>query len=472
VSPKFVTLLLSNLKYGVISHLMVLIFGIVRALVIPGLLGVTDFGFWQLYLLYAGFVGIFTFGFNDGIYLRYGGKRADELPWKRLRGAFWLYFITLCFISFALLIILSNIDVSSEKAISFRYVIFSVGLTGVGSLYIFLFQTTNQIKKYSIYILIDKILFVLMLSLFYFYYSDYNFEFLMVIDCISKLLLIAIMTINCRDYIFGSMASALVCWKEFYANIGVGITLMLANLSAMMMINMSRFFVERYYPIEEFSVFSFGLTLVNLGLMLTIGVSTVLYPALKKITEEKYQKLYLELTDATTMILFILLFTYYPINYFVLNFLTDFKDVLEYLNILLVLSLLQIKLNLTLNLFYKVLRKEQSLLKANLTSIVLIFSLSILIVLFHRTIEAMALATLVTLIFRVYSSDYYIKNILKCQNHCRSVFEFSVLMIFILITKNMTLNMSFLLLLIFFLSFVYRQKIQILTWVNILKGSR
>ena len=268
------------------------------------------------------------------------------------------------------------------------------------------------------------------------------------------------------------MASALVCWKEFYANIGVGIMLMLANLSAMLMINMSRFFVERYYLIEEFSVFSFGLTLVNLGLMLTIGVSTVLYPALKKITEEKYQKLYLELTDATTMILFILLFTYYPIHYFVLNFLTDFKDVLEYFNILLVLSLLQIKLNLTLNLFYKVLRKEQSLLKANLTSIVLIFSLSILIVLFHRTIEAMALATLVTLIFRVYSSDYYIKNILKCQNHCRSVFEFSVLMIFILITKNMTLNMSFLLLLIFFLSFVYRQKIQILTWVNILKGSR
>ena len=122
-----------------------------------------------------------------------------------------------------------------------------------------------------------------MLSLFYFYYSDYNFEFLMVIDCISKLLLIAIMTINCRDYIFGSMASALVCWKEFYANIGVGIMLMLANLSAMLMINMSRFFVERYYLIEEFSVyFSFGLTLVNLGLMLTIGVSTVLYPALKK----------------------------------------------------------------------------------------------------------------------------------------------------------------------------------------------
>ena len=138
---------------------MVLIFGIVRALVIPGLLGVTDFGFWQLYLLYAGFVGIFTFGFNDGIYLRYGGKRADELPWKRLRGAIWLYFITLCLISFVLLIILSNIDVSSEKAISFRYVIFSVGLTGVGSLYIFLFQTTNQIKKYSIYTLIDKIFF-------------------------------------------------------------------------------------------------------------------------------------------------------------------------------------------------------------------------------------------------------------------------------------------------------------------------
>lgn len=54
-------------------------------------MSVSGFAYWQQYVLYSGFVGIFALGFNDGIYLLYGGYSYNELPFKRLRAAFRFY---------------------------------------------------------------------------------------------------------------------------------------------------------------------------------------------------------------------------------------------------------------------------------------------------------------------------------------------------------------------------------------------
>ena len=47
--------------------------------VVPKLLGATNYGYWQLYLFYVSYIGIFHFGWNDGIYLRYGGSNYNDL---------------------------------------------------------------------------------------------------------------------------------------------------------------------------------------------------------------------------------------------------------------------------------------------------------------------------------------------------------------------------------------------------------
>lgn len=472
MTTSFIKTFSSNISYSLITHLLVFIFGVVRAFIVPLMLGVIDFGYWQFYILYVGFVGIFTFGFNDGIYLRYGGQKVDELPWKKLRGSFCFYIATLLFTSIVLFVVLSSVDLSKEKAISFVYIIISVGLTGVGSLYIFLFQVTNRIKKYSIYNLIDKIFFLLMLSLVYFYVADYNFKYLMLIDCLSKFFLIVIMSIDCRNHIFGSIESFLLSWNEYYANIGAGIKLMLANLVAMLIISISRFFVEFYFTIEEFSIFAFGLALTNMALIAINGVSAVLYPAFKQIDQEKYKEIYEVLSDVITFTIFILFFTYYPIYYIVLNYLPDFKEVLTFFNILLVIALLQIKINLSINTFYKVLRKEKELLKVNFICLILVTFLSLLVVMMNKKLEFIALATLLPLIYRIYSTDRFIKNLLGSRHNSKLVFEFSLIAIFILLTNYVSISLSLFVLLIFFILFAYFQIKHIQVWFNLLKGKR
>ena len=219
-------------------------------------------------------------------------------------------------------------------------------------------------------------------------------------------------------------------------------------------------------------IFAFGLALTNLALIAVNGLSAVLYPAFKQIDQEKYKEIYEVLSDVITFTIFILFFTYYPIYYIVLNYLPDFKAVLPFFNILLVISLLQIKINLSINTFYKVLRKEKELLKANITCLILVIFLSLLVVMINKKLELIALATLLPLIYRIYSTDRFIKKLLGSHDNRKLVFEFFLITIFILVTNYASASLSLFVLLIFFILFVYFQIKHTQTWLNLLRGIR
>lgn len=65
---------IKNFSYTLTSNLLSLLVSTLVILIIPKLLGVQEYGYWQLYIFYSSYVGFLHFGWNDGIYLRYGGK--------------------------------------------------------------------------------------------------------------------------------------------------------------------------------------------------------------------------------------------------------------------------------------------------------------------------------------------------------------------------------------------------------------
>ena len=58
---------------------LLLVFGFVQFLIIPKYLSVTDYGFWQLYILYCTYTGLSHFGFSDGVLVRWAGKTIDQI---------------------------------------------------------------------------------------------------------------------------------------------------------------------------------------------------------------------------------------------------------------------------------------------------------------------------------------------------------------------------------------------------------
>ena len=43
-------------------------------MLVPKLLGIEEFGYWQLFVFYASYVSFFQLGHNDGVYLQHGGE--------------------------------------------------------------------------------------------------------------------------------------------------------------------------------------------------------------------------------------------------------------------------------------------------------------------------------------------------------------------------------------------------------------
>jgi len=54
------------------------VFNVLLVFLIPRLVSVEDFGYWRLFLLYAGFAGFLHMGFADGALLRWAGKPLEE----------------------------------------------------------------------------------------------------------------------------------------------------------------------------------------------------------------------------------------------------------------------------------------------------------------------------------------------------------------------------------------------------------
>lgn len=61
---------------------------VVTTLLVPKILGVEEFAYWQLFVFYTSYVSFFQLGLNDGIYLQHGGESRDAIDKSLIRSEF------------------------------------------------------------------------------------------------------------------------------------------------------------------------------------------------------------------------------------------------------------------------------------------------------------------------------------------------------------------------------------------------
>ena len=79
-----------NLSYSVLANGTNTLVSLILVLFVPKILGVKEYSYWQLYLFYASYVGFFHFGWADGVYLKFGGKKYEDLDKGYFHSQFWL----------------------------------------------------------------------------------------------------------------------------------------------------------------------------------------------------------------------------------------------------------------------------------------------------------------------------------------------------------------------------------------------
>jgi hypothetical protein len=76
---------LKNVFYALGAQVISLTASILVSFIVPKLIDVSNYAFWQLFLFYVTYINISRLGYIDGLYLRLGGKKYDELDHNKLK---------------------------------------------------------------------------------------------------------------------------------------------------------------------------------------------------------------------------------------------------------------------------------------------------------------------------------------------------------------------------------------------------
>lgn len=420
-----------NTIYVVLAQSISLLLGIARTLLLPILLGITNFGYWQVYLLYMSYVGIFALGFNDGIYLKYGRYEYDELPKETFRSSIKLFNV----IQIAIMVIVSTITMyepDSSKQLSMIWAAFNIPIAGLTGVLIYILQITNQMKKYSFYTILDKIT-VLIIILGLFLLKLDNFFFIIIADTLSRILVLGLMINSCKDIIFGKGIKYQFAIKEIIDNVRIGIKLMLANFAGMLVLGFGRFLVERTASVEEYGIYSFAISTMNLILVLITAIGLVIYPTLNRLDKNNYPNYFTKLNKVLVIIIFGLLVSLFPLKIFILRFMVDYIGIFSYLSIIFAIIFAQSKMQILINPYYKLLRKESMMLRANLVGVIVAIILITPIYLITKSVIMVAIGTLIAMLIRLYLSEKYLKKEQGISVNKNIVVELTGLFLFIIL---------------------------------------
>lgn len=421
-----------NFSYAIISNIVSLTVSTLAIFIIPKLIGVEEYGYWQLYIFYALYVGFFHFGWNDGIYLRYGGESYKNLD----KGLFFSQFYSLFFFQSIIAILISTFSFVVLNDENRVFIIFMVALNlilvNTSSMLQFILQATNRIKEYSLTILFGRILYLLLI-IFFLALGFREYKIMIVADIISKLLALLYAMILSRDIVFRKANTFYFNYREVVINISVGIKLMLANITSMLIIGTVRFGIERSWSVETFGKVSLTLSVSNLMMLFINAVGIVLFPILRRIDERRLPSLYVTMREPLMALLLGVLILYFPIKVILSAWLPNYADSLLYMALVFPMFVYEGKMALLINTYLKTIRQEKLMLKINIISFIVSIVITVITTLIIKNLNFAVFSIVFLIALRSIIAELYLSRILSVKVYKNIFLELVISLNFILV---------------------------------------
>ena len=419
-----------SVVYTISANVISLLITVLTTLFLPKFLGVEDFSFWQLYLFYIGYIGLLHFGWNDGLYLRYGGKKYSELD----RNLFFSQFVQLLLSQTILAVLLGLIaivfDFEDNKRMVLLYTAVAIVIVNSRYMLLYILQSTYRMRHYSIVTIIEKLCFafflvsIILMELF-------KYKYVILLDLSSKLISFSIAIFFCREIVVNSLAKFQFNLKETLKNINVGIKLMFSNIASKLMIGNIRFGIEQFWSIIVFGKVSLMLSVAGFVMIFINAISLVLFPFLRRIKEESLIRLYPYLRSSLMGVLFVFLLIYFPLKYCLNLWLPEYKIGIDLLLFLFPMCLFEGKMALLINTYLKVLRKEKLLMIVNFSSLAISIVLSFIAVVVLHNLNLSVLTITVVVMIRSFIAEIYLTSKMNINIYKKMLFEVSMVVIFI-----------------------------------------
>lgn len=444
-------------SYSFLANVFSAITSILMIIVLPKVMSLKDYGVWQLFLFYSSYVGFMHCGWIDGIYLRYGGRYYDELDRKIFSGQFILLVVLLCFEAilffvFSTLDVCKDITLLSILRITALYGIFYNIITFVR----YILQMSDRIEDYAKNVVLERLITIFLLSLCIFFHVVGYIEIISA-KLLSVFILMIFSIFIVRGLIFNKSYHLRKCLYETKENISVGVKLMLSNIAGMLILGVIRFGISQGWDIVTFGKVSLTLMASNFLMIFVSAVSVVLFPFLKRASEEKITEIYRTLRRGLSLSLLGLLITYYPFSYLLQLWLPQYSDSMVFMGYLLPICIFESKMQMLIVTYLKSLRKEIFLLKINLASVVFSLITTYISVVIIHNLHLTILFVVINFAFRLFVGEYYIEKFLSTDFTKDRILESLLVAIFVIVNV-MSFKYAILIYLTSYIIYLYNKK--------------
>lgn len=451
--------IIRNFSFVLVAQITILLISIARAIILPKFLSIEGFGYWEIYWFYSSYVVLFCFGYNDGLYLNYGGYNITDLPAKLIRTANKVLLTGLIIISISVVSILL-LTGNNLVRFPFIFVLLNIPVVCLTGTLIYIFQITNKFKDYTLFSTLDKIL-VMTVILILLFINNNNYKYVIVADFIGRIIVLSIMIFKLRSFVFGEYASINEAIRFLWDNSSSGIKLMIANLMGMLLIGGGKIIVQIFGDIEEFATYSFGFSITGLILTAVSAVSLVLYPSIKRISRERYPQLFVDVNTFTQVIGGGALLLYFPCYLFLSWYYPQYVNILPYLNAFFLIVYANIKISVLTNTFFNAIRLERQLLIANICCVSFFMITGVIFYNLMPYLWVIAACTSMAMLLRYIVCEYYLSSKYHTVNIRRQIVEIIFLVLFVCSTSLLSLSNSFVIVLIAYLIWILFNKRQI-----------
>ena len=334
---------------------------------IPKYMSIEDYGLYQLFLFYFGYVGFLHFGVLGGAIIRYAGCRYSQLDYGSLKTQCVILFLLLCFLSMGLALWALSVDLFDKTILGLFFL--SMFAQHIIWYSVSMLQMSNRIEEASKLTLWERVSWgIFGVGAVLCGYTEAVYVILAY--AVTRILAMIYSLTFVSEIVWAPVRFQSGVWKEFKVNFALGCPVTLSDICAILILGIIRFGISDVWDISVFAKTSLALGFTFFFLTFVSSASIVLLPALRQIETKTGEDLYLALNKLFSVLLLFVLLGYFPLRALIMFWLPKYADGLTFMGILFPVLFFDSKFNLLISTYLKKILKTRAIFYINLVSAV------------------------------------------------------------------------------------------------------
>lgn len=388
-----------------------LISGLIISLGLPKILSMEDYSDYKIFMLYLSYIGLFHFGLIDGVVVKFAGKTETETGLKMYRSITRLL-VRIETMAAILILIIVLVATRGEYKFLGIVVAFDIIVHNLLSYYRSIMQITMRYKAYTITGVYGNIfrLFGIFLLFIMEKLNCASCNIYIMIYMFGEIAQLIFCVLLCKGITFGEKLNIREVKPVIMEIFKTGTPLLVAGIISTFILNLDRQFVSILFQKKDYAIYSFSYSIMNIILTLISAMSVVLYPAIKVKKQKELGRYYEDFICILSLFVFSC-FVFIPIlNIFIEWFLPDYKYSFDILRVIFPVVVSLAIMQIVVINFYKTIEITRTYLVISITVFGISFLLNYIGYFFKKSMEAIAVATVLSCYIWFFISDRIIKS--------------------------------------------------------------